>query len=170
MSFYLSITGLCATSLPQSGSRELFPCGVQRRSLCKKKAPRKQALLALSLLPQAIYGRSPKWTHKRKRRALHRAKNGVPLSFSRCLAVYFLSKLSQHVQLSVSQLHVLPTWIFLSVQKSPARLYLHSVTPQPIEVFTSGLFSFIIIKIPPWKVRTVYANLSKTIDIFKIFL
>jgi len=58
------------------------------------------------------------------------------------LKTYLRSKLSQQVQLSASQLQVLPTWILRNVQKSPARLYLHSVTPQPMEVFTS--FSFII--------------------------
>ena len=50
---------------------------------------------------------------------------------------YFFSKLSQQVQLSASQEQVFPIWILRKVQKSPALLYLHSVTLQPMLVFTS---------------------------------
>lgn len=71
-----------------------------------------------------------------------------------------LQKLSQQVQ--CSQSHVFPTWMVVSSQCIPSRLYLQSVTPQETPLF----MPFCIFPPPfyPDSICVFYKNIGNAID------
>lgn len=79
-------------------------------------------------------------------------KRGFPLFFP---FLYRLQKLSQQVQCSQSQ--VLPTWMVVSSQCIPSRLYLQSVTPQETPVFILFILFFLL---TPWSICNFCENIA----------
>ena len=79
-------------------------------------------------------------------------KRGFPLFFP---FLYRLQKLSQQVQCSQSQ--VLPTWMVVSSQCIPSRLYLQSVTPQETPVFILFILFFLL---TPWSICNFRENIA----------